>query len=191
MPCLSCREETSRAELDESQPSSIASDLRHEQPHLAALLERMLKKMAADRPSIREVGESLKSLIRDPFRSEQHLADFIRLLDSGLPKEDIRRQIREGPWATDPGWAYSKPEVRTEAPVEATFALEAREPDPTLWWKQNAWILKTINPSSTPLKTAIPRDTENRPHQVRRLSSALFSLRPGSSGSRAISSTAP
>ena len=57
--------------------------------------------------------------------------------------------------------------------------------------KQKAWILKTINPSNTPLNTAMPRDTEKRPHQVRRLSSALFSLRPGSSGSRAISSTAP
>ena len=57
--------------------------------------------------------------------------------------------------------------------------------------KQKAWILSSITPNSTPLKTAIPRDTVNSPHQVRRDKSPLFSCSPGNRGSSAISSTAP
>ena len=56
--------------------------------------------------------------------------------------------------------------------------------------KQNAWILNTIRPISTRLKTAIPSDTVNNPHQVRRERSVLFSDNPGSSGSRAMANTA-
>ena len=48
--------------------------------------------------------------------------------------------------------------------------------------KQKAWILKIINPIRIKLKTAIPQEAKNKPHQVLRVRSAFFWDRPGSNG---------
>jgi len=56
--------------------------------------------------------------------------------------------------------------------------------------KQKAWILITIRPTNTRLNTAMTSEIVNKPHQVRRDKSALFSDKPGSKGTTAMTRTA-